>query len=106
MPVKQYKHKTIRRFRVGKFEFKNHKLTIESEEDQALFEKMVSDLPVRDSREIVIVNQEAIAASETKIGDTVVRGPMSADDILTAKDRERINAGSGMAASMAALLNK
>lgn len=107
MPAKTYRHKTIRRFRVGKFEFKNHKLVIESEEDQKAFEEMIAGLPPIDSQPIVIVNAEAAAAAEKPLVSPVVRGAMSADDILTAKDKERIQSGAGTAqipANIAALM--
>lgn len=88
-----FKHRTIRRFCVSGFEFKNFELRLQTEEEREQFISIVEGLPKIESIHIVEVNEEARAAMETPITakeSTVVRGAMGADDILTAKDRERI----------------
>lgn len=87
-----FRHKTIRRFKVGKFEFKNNQLRITDPDDAAEFEKILNGLPPIESRDIVIVNEEAAAAAERPATSSAVRGTMVAGDILTAKDRERLAA--------------
>lgn len=88
-----YKHKTIRRFASAGFEFNNFEIAIVGEEENARFLKMVNDLPSRDGLQIVQINKEAAAASETSVVASLgLRGAMTADDILTGKDRAAIAA--------------
>jgi hypothetical protein len=90
-------HKRIRRFRVGKFEFKKNYLRIDNDEDRDAFLAILNDpkFPKRDALQIVEINEEARAATETSViqkptTSPVVRGPMNAADILTAKDQQRL----------------
>lgn len=81
-----YRHKTIRRWRSGEFEFKNHELRLTKKEENDRFIELLNDLPQAETIDIVRVNEQAVAASES----SVVRGAHGADDILTAKDAQRI----------------
>jgi hypothetical protein len=88
-----FRHKTIRRFCIEQFEFKNFELRLQSEKERDEFVAMVQDLPNRDAIQIVEVNEAAAAVAETSIAkkdSSVVRGFLNADDILTAKDRQRL----------------
>jgi hypothetical protein len=88
-----YKHKTIRRFSSAGFEFNNFEIAITGEEENERFLQMVSELPARDGLQIVQVNKAAAAASETSVVSSLgLRGAMTADDILTGKDRAAIAA--------------
>lgn len=88
-----YKHKKIRRFSSGGFEFENFEIAITGEEENERFLKMVNELPPRDGLQIVQINKAAAAASETSVVGTLgLRGAMTADDILTGKDRAAIAA--------------
>lgn len=83
-----FMHKTIRRYRVGRFEFKNNYLRLNSAEDRQEFLDILnqSGFPKRDAIQIVEVNEEARAQTES----SVVRGNMAAGDILTGKDHQRL----------------
>jgi hypothetical protein len=88
MPL--FRHKTVRRFSVAGFEFKDHKMRLD-EEKAKKFRELVATLPAREQVQIVEVNEEAAAASEKPVaGPTVVRGPAQAKDILTDADRKRL----------------
>jgi hypothetical protein len=89
-------HKSIRRFRVGKFEFKKNQLRLNAEEREE-FLRILNEpgFPKAEAMQIVEVNEEAKAASERSVltnpqGSTVVRGAQNASEILTAKDHQRI----------------
>ena len=86
-----YKHKSIRRFRVGDFEFNNFELRIPDHETNAKFRAILDELPLRETVDIVLVNEEAAAAAESRI----VRGAHDAANILTAKDRQLIAGATG-----------
>lgn len=94
--IKKYlfRHKQIRRFTVAGFEFNDFELTIEGDEERERFIQIVGELPAREQVQIFEINKEAAAAAEVaviqQVGSTAVRGPMTAADILTAKDRQRI----------------
>ena len=100
-----YRHKTIRRFRVENFEFKNHELRITSERDRDRFEDILSKLPISETNDIVEINEAAAAAAERPVGQQrVIRGAGNASDLLTPEDKARIAAAadqttSGMPAS-------
>lgn len=77
---KQYRHKTIRAFKVGRFQFKNFILRIpagEAEEFEALVNQ--PNFPARDRNNIVAQNVQAIADSETPISARVVGAQQSTD---------------------------
>lgn len=78
-----FRHKTIRRFRIGRFEFKNNELRLQSQRDLDDFLALIDDpnLPKVETLDIVQVNEEAAAAVES----TVIRGAMGSKDILTQK---------------------
>lgn len=94
-----FRHKQVRRFCIGEFEFKNFQLRIEDEEKIVLFKSYIEDprFPQRDRINIVEVNEEAVAAAETPIGPQGILGTMQSTDILTAKDKARLmeQAGTG-----------
>lgn len=81
-----FRHKTIRRFKVGKFEFKNNLLSIpdDNESDIELFHKFVSELPRREQVNIVEVNEAALKALEKPM-TLGVRGAASTSDITAPK---------------------
>jgi len=71
-----FKHKTIRRFRVGEFEFKNYILAIPENQPEKIeqFKKLFRGMPPRDRNGIVEINEEALAALERPVGQRVVKG--------------------------------
>lgn len=102
-----FRHKQIRRYSTAGFEFSDFMLRIEGEAKRQEFLDAVSTLPDREKIQIVEVNERAAAAAETPIapvGSTAVHGAMTAADILTAKDKERLaqQNGAGQAANPAA----
>lgn len=116
-----YRHKRIRRFRIGDFEFKDYQLRINDSTKNDEFVALLGKIPPIDSIDIVIVNEAAAAAAERPaIGAQGIRGAMQASDILTAKDREALaahnaaksgpagNSGAkpGQGLNIAGLLNK
>lgn len=79
MPL--YKHTRIRRYRIGRFEFNNHLLSVKPEDNQD-FIRLIKQLPAVKSNQIVEVNEEAYRNLEKPaLGrDTlVVRGGARAD---------------------------
>lgn len=80
---KTYKHKAIRHYTVGRFEFKNFICRVE-DSDVAEFEALVQRLPPMRARQIVIFDEDAAARVEQHIGSSVVRG---------ATDSVNLNAG-------------
>lgn len=91
-----FRHKAYRRFRVGRFEFKNNLLRLNAA-DRDEFLELVKDpkFPRMDALNIVEVNEEAARVAEVSVFDsppndasTVVRGAMQAGDIKTAKDSQ------------------
>lgn len=89
-----FRHKTIRRYRIGRFEFKDNKLRILTQRDLDDFYALMEDpnLPKIEKIDIVRVNEEAQAAAES----TIIRGPMGSADILTQKsalDSKSTNTG-------------
>lgn len=87
--TKVYRHKTIRTYGIGKFRFKNFKMTLSDAEGEE-FEALVQALPAMKRNHIVVVNEEAAAAAERPLGPSTIRGADNVDNMLTAKDRERL----------------
>lgn len=87
-----FRHKQVRRFKVGKFEFNNFTLRLGTEKDREEFLEIVQSLPARDSNQIVEVNEAAAAAAETSVvqAQRVVHGAMGSEHILTEKDKARL----------------
>lgn len=85
---KLYFHKAYRQFKIGRFIFKKSYMRLTSEEDDKEFLDLINapGFPQREAALIVEVNERARAASEK----SVIRGSMNADDILTAKDKQRL----------------
>lgn len=96
-PTVLFRHKTIMTFCVGDFQFRNFQMRLpESRKDE--FIELLRTLPQRDSANIVIINEAALAAVEQSLGSanqSVVRGMFGADDIKTAKDADVSGAGAG-----------
>lgn len=80
--VKTYRHRTIRRFKIGKFEFKEHLLVIKNQADDELFKEHLRGDP-RSARDIVELNPEALASMEKAIdvAPKVIRGAQGSDQI-------------------------
>ncbi len=87
-----FRHKQVRRFKVGKFEFNNFTLRLDSEKEREEFLEIVQTLPARDSNQIVEVNEAAAAAAETSVlqASRVIHGAMGSEHILTEKDKARL----------------
>jgi len=79
---KTYRHRTIRRFKIGKFEFKEHLLVINNEADDELFHEHLKGDP-RSARDIVELNPEAMAAMEKSVdlAPKVIRGAQDSGQI-------------------------
>ena len=93
-----FRHKTYRRFRVGRFEFKDHILKVNAADREEFLESVQDPkFPKREAINIVEVNEEASRNAELsvlydnqKLPSGVVRGAMNAEDILTEKDKQRL----------------
>lgn len=87
---KLYFHKKYRQYKIGRFHFKKGHLRITTAADDEEFLKLVNaqGFPKREAVLIVEVNETAKANAEK----SVIRGSMGADDILTAKDKQRLTA--------------
>ncbi len=102
------RHKTTNRYKLGRFEFKKFTMRLTSERDFEEFVAMVKQLPPIERNQFDILNERAIAsASRPLISEesTVVRGAMTADQILTAKDREAIAKAQGGPGTLASPTN-
>lgn len=79
---KTYRHRTIRRFKIGKFEFKEHLLVIKNQADDELFKEHLRGDP-RSARDITELNPEALANLEKSvdINAKVIRGPQDSGQI-------------------------
>lgn len=87
-PLAAFKHKTVRRFQVGRHLFHNHILTIFNQEDLDDFLACWRDLTPVDKVNIVKYNWQAAAAVETPIIDsTAQRGATQTRNI---KDPKKI----------------
>lgn len=87
-----FKHKTIRRFRFGDFEFKNYHIRFTKQAEVDRFLKELATLPRIETVDIVEINEEAASMAERQVigGPTAIRGAMSSEDILTVADKERL----------------
>lgn len=91
-PVAYYKHKTINRFTVGKFEFQNHLLTIYSDEDNNEFLDHVRGLLPVDQINIVEVQNIENEKPVTTAGGRVTRGNTSSRSSMQDLTAEARNA--------------
>lgn len=66
-PIAAYKHRSVMRFRVGKFTFQNHILLIYNEADNQEFLDLAADLTPQDKTQIVHYNWEAAANVEKPV---------------------------------------
>lgn len=82
-----YRHKSIKRFRVGRFEFKNAFLVTLGEEDDEEFKSLVEKLPARDQNQIVQVNEESLRNSETPM-TRVIKGMAQTSGTVPATSKE------------------
>lgn len=96
-----FRHKAVRHYMIsredytqGYFEFKDFQLELRTQEERDEFIRVMSKQPAREYTQIVEINTAAAAAAERSLAPkpnpSVVRGAQSASDILTSKDRERI----------------
>lgn len=77
-----FRHKTIRSFRVGKYQFKNNLLSIPDEIEAEKFRKLVGGDPDRgirgirrvDQNNIVEIDEDAMRKLEKRVGQTVIKG--------------------------------
>ena len=83
--VAAYKHKAVRHFKVGPFEFQNHILYLTSEDAHEEFLDAWGGLQPRDQNEIVQYDWEAAARVEQPVNRSAARGSMSTRDIKDAK---------------------
>lgn len=84
-PIAAFKHRAVRHFKVGPYEFKNHILYLHEEKSLAGFLEAYRGLPERDRNEIVQYDWRAAAQVETPVN--VARGGLSTSRI---KDSKRI----------------
>lgn len=84
-PFAAYRHRNVRRFSVGRFDFVNHLLFVYSEAENEEFLDLWETLESRDHHAIVKYDFEAAANVET----AVVRGGVNSSD---AKDGKVISA--------------
>lgn len=84
-PFAAYRHRNVRRFSVGRFDFVNHLLYVYSEAENEEFLDLWETLESRDHHAIVKYDFEAAANVET----AVVRGGVNSSD---AKDGKVISA--------------
>lgn len=96
-----FRHKAVRHYMIsredytrGYFEFKDFQLELRTQEERDEFVRVMAKQPAREYTQIVEINTAAAAAAERSLApapnQSVVRGAQSASDILTSKDRERI----------------
>jgi hypothetical protein len=89
----------------GFFEFKNFEMRLPTQELRDEFIRVMSTQPAREYGPIIEINEQLARQSNRPIGPkpnpSVVRGAMEAKDILTEKDRARIQAAKITAADMA-----
>ena len=84
-PIAAFKHRAVRHFKVGPFEFRNHILYITEESALEEFLNAYEGLPLRDKNEIVKYDWEAAAKIESPVN--AARGSLSTGQI---KDSKRI----------------
>lgn len=85
-PIATLKHKRVRSFSVGKFNFVDHKLNLYTMEEAAEFRKVFDGLEPQDKAAIVTLNMDAIAASEQNFAEsTPIRGNLAAAAIKDPK---------------------
>lgn len=85
IPVGAYKHRSVRHFKVGHFEFKNHVLLIYTEQANEAFLDLYDGLEPRDQNAIVAYDYEAEAKLNNAQPLMVSRGGLSTRDIKDAK---------------------
>lgn len=81
--VAAYKHRHVRHFKVGDFEFHNHILYLASDESHEKFLDVYDGLPERDQNAIVQYDWNAAARVEQPVRSA--RGSMSTRDIKDSK---------------------
>lgn len=82
-PIAAYKHRAVRHFKVGPFEFRNHILELYSEDQHNAFLYLYNGLEPRDQAEIVEYDFEAAARVERPVN--VARGSLGTDSIKDPK---------------------
>lgn len=88
-----FRHRTIRRWKIDKFEFIKGELRIVGEDDRSTFLQLLEQLPTHETVDIIEVDEEAQAKAERPaLGQKTIRGTANAEDLLTAEDRQRLAA--------------
>lgn len=95
MPSYLFRHRTVRHYIYAGFEFKDHELRLNSDAERDRFLRAIADpgYPEIERSQIEEINEEALAISRRSLGTqatTAVRGPMSAQDIVSAADLRRV----------------
>lgn len=81
-----YRHKTIRRYRIGEWEFENNHLRIRDAAENERFLELLRKMPRSETLDIVVVDEVANSIAERP----VIRGVAdSTSATLTANDRKR-----------------
>ncbi len=78
------RHRRIRNFKIGKFQFKNHLLKIRSEEEEKEFSELIAKAPRLTQNSIVEINEEAMSSLE-KPFQPAVRGAQPTSEITAGK---------------------
>lgn len=90
-----FKHKLSRRFKIGRFEFKNHILSLQNDDDIEEFMRLVTHpkFPNRERTQIIEINEEAVRTLEKPLSLTV-RGAQQTTDIKAVKTPESVTPAS------------
>lgn len=65
MATSTFRHRKIKNYRVGRFEFKNHLLSLRSDVDREEFVQLLSQFPRRVTQEITELNEDAMRRLES-----------------------------------------
>lgn len=65
MATYTFRHRKIKNYRVGRFEFKNHLLSLRSDVDREEFVQLLSQFPRRVTQEITELNEDAMRRLES-----------------------------------------
>lgn len=83
-----YRHKTIRNFSIGQFEFQNHVLVVTGMRANEMFKKLLASTPPAERNNIVVWHPEVLSQLEKPIDyrpSGVVRGAQSVSTIQDPK---------------------
>lgn len=82
-----YRHKKISRYLIGRFEFKDHILTLDSDRDDQEFRSLMARQPARESRDIVQTDERALESLQDQLrkrGPRVVRSAQDSGSVPSA----------------------